>query len=385
LLDNLAQNHRGTTTYVRPGQAVDEAVSGFYAKVSSPVLSNIALDFVDVLVEQTYPQVLPDLFAGTQLILTGRYRDGGASTITLSGEVGAARKEYVFRGQEFRASGGQDFIPRLWATRAIGHLLREIRLGGENDELVQSVVNLSIRYGIITPYTSYLIEEDDIFSQAGRDSIVAGEIRAAEEGGAMPLEAEVEEAAVEADMAEAEAPLFSPLPTPDGNRSGEDGEVIKNLVEFVGSKTFVWREGSWIDTAYTEDELPLETISFAGEAYFDLLSAAPEMGQYLALGEQVLVVHDGVAYQVVPAEEAPQPVQPAGEEPGAEGAASASEPTPTLAAVGSEDVREEENDGNLSEEPAPAPGICAALLVFPGFLALAGLVIASSRPRKRAG
>ena len=54
------------------------------------------------------------------------------------------------------------FIPRLWATRAIGHLMQQIRLNGENAELVQSIVNLSTRYGVITPYTSFLIEEDDI-------------------------------------------------------------------------------------------------------------------------------------------------------------------------------------------------------------------------------
>ena len=58
---------------------------------------------------------------------------------------------------------------RLWATRRIGDLLNTIRLNGESEELVDSVVNLSIRYGIITPYTSFLIEEDDILSQRGRD------------------------------------------------------------------------------------------------------------------------------------------------------------------------------------------------------------------------
>jgi Ca-activated chloride channel family protein len=84
LLDSLTENHGGTTTYVRPGQQIDEAVSGFYAKVSTPVLSDVSLDFDDIFVEQMYPQELPDLFAGTQLVLTGRYREGGPATITLN-------------------------------------------------------------------------------------------------------------------------------------------------------------------------------------------------------------------------------------------------------------------------------------------------------------
>lgn len=378
LLDNLAQNHRGTTTYVREGQAVDEAVSGFYAKVSSPILSNITFDFGDMIVEQTYPQVLPDLFAGTQLVLTGRYRNGGSSTITLSGDVGRERKETIYRGQNFEVRGGEAFIPRLWATRAIGHLLREMRLHGENDELMQSVVNLSIRYGIITPYTSYLIEEDDIFSRAGRDDIAAAEIGSAqgEEGGRIVTE--VQEAVVEAEMAEAEAPVFTPAP--GMALDAESGEVVKDLVEFVGSKTFVWREGVWVDTTYAEDQVPLETISFAGEDYFDLLAEAPELGQYFALGEQVVVVYDGTAYQVgATAEELPlaRPAEQKGDSP-----AEAQEAAPTPAVIGSEGPQPAITSAT-PEEPAPRPGICNALLVFPGLLLLTGLVTWYGAVRKR--
>jgi hypothetical protein len=174
LLDALAENHRGLTTYVRPFQAIDEAVSGFYAKISAPVLTDVALDFGGVIVEQLYPATLPDLFAGTQLALVGRYREGGPATITLSGEVNGRSQTFRYTDNQFQTAGGEAFIPRLWATRAIGHLLREIRLHGDNPELIQSIVNLSIRYGIITPYTSYLIEEDDIFSQTRREAIGAG-------------------------------------------------------------------------------------------------------------------------------------------------------------------------------------------------------------------
>ncbi|MGH2538176.1 MAG: VIT domain-containing protein, partial [Candidatus Promineifilaceae bacterium] len=156
LLDSLAQNHAGAASYVRPGEPIDEAVSGFYAKVSTPVLANINLDFGGVQVEQLFPQRLPDLFAGSQLVLTGRYRAGGPATITLSGEVNGREQVYAYPDNTFRDLGGDAFIPRLWATRAIGHWLTEIRLGGENPELVESIVALSLRYGIITLYTSYL-------------------------------------------------------------------------------------------------------------------------------------------------------------------------------------------------------------------------------------
>lgn len=299
LLDNLTQEQRGTTTYVRPGEAIDEAVSSFYAKVSSPVLSDISLDYGDIVVEQLYPQILPDLFSGGQLIITGRYRDGGPATITLSGEVNGRTQSFTYAGQRFEQAGGEAFIPRMWATRAIGHLLRELRLHGQDDELVQSVVNLSIRYGIITPYTSFLIEEDDIFSQTAREAIVEQEMFMAPEA-LSPADA-VEEAAVAADMADAEAPLPMPAATiPAGDAGSIAGSAPQAAsVQIAGDKTFVWRDGQWIDTVYDESLHSLVEVAFAGDAYFDLLAANPQVGAYLSLGRQLLFVLDETAYQIV--------------------------------------------------------------------------------------
>ncbi len=303
LLDSLAQNHRGTTTYVRPFQAIDEQVSAFYAKVSAPVLANIALDFGGITVEQMYPAELPDLFAGTQLVLTGRYRDGGPATITLSGDVNGRAQTFTYADNSFRSSGGDAFIPRLWATRAIGHLLTQIRLHGEEPELVQSVVNLSIRYGIITPYTSYLIEEDDIFSQTGRQGIVEEEMEGRTVEVTRVVTEMVAEAADSAEMAAAEAPVALPtmVPPPTGGASvaGETAVAANQVVQYVGSKTFVLREGLWIDTAYDADSMTPQKVDFASDAYFDLLAAAPELGDYLALGQRVLVVYGGQVYEVV--------------------------------------------------------------------------------------
>jgi Ca-activated chloride channel family protein len=298
LLDALAENHRGTATYVRPYQAIDEEVGSFYAKVSSPVLSDISLDFDGIVVEQMYPDTLPDLFAGTQLVLTGRYREGGPADIVLRGMVNGEPQTFTYADNLFRTQGGEDFIPRLWATRAIGHLLREIRLRGDNPELVQSIVNLSIRYGIITPYTSYLIEEDDIFTQAGREDIAEG----------MTVEVTrvvgeaVEEAAAAADMAAAEAPMALPsaLPTMTaGTPAAGEKTAVSDQVVIVGSKTFVWENGRYTDTAFDPGKQAPLPIAFASDAYFDLIAANPELGPYFALGPKVLVVAGGQAYETV--------------------------------------------------------------------------------------
>jgi Ca-activated chloride channel family protein len=244
-----------------------------------------------MVVEQLYPQTLPDLFAGSQLVLVGRYRDGGPAAITLRGTVNGEAKTFVYDDQFFRIRSGDEFIPRLWATRAIGHLLTEIRLHGENPELVQSVVNLSIRYGIITPYTSYLIEEDDIFTQAGRNIIVEEEM---EEMLAEPAPvtggAAVDEAAAAGELADAEAPFELP---------SSEGFAVEEVVRFVGSKTFVWRDGVWVDTGFDPDVYTTTPINFASDGYFELVTAVPQLAQYFAIGQRVIVVHEEAAYEIV--------------------------------------------------------------------------------------
>lgn len=294
LLDTLAAEQRGATTYVRPGQSVDEAVSAFYAKVGSPVLTDIALDMGGIRTDQVYPTELSDLFAGTQLVVAGRYRDGGPATITLTGNANGRPQTYTFADQSFRDEGGEAFIPRLWATRAIGHLMQQIRLNGENPELVQSIVNLSMRYGIITPYTSFLIEEDDIFAQTGgvQDMEEAAEMLAA------PMAASgaqaVDRAATEGEMAAAEAP--APMATMVV--SDASGQLIaQSPVQSVGGRTFFLRGGVWVDSGFDPATEP-RAIAFASDAYFDLLSANPDLGKALALGEEIIIVIDGEAYRI---------------------------------------------------------------------------------------
>ena len=75
-----------------------------------------------------------------------------------------------------RQADDHEFIPRLWATRRVGYLLDEIRLHGENAELRDEVTDLARKYGIVTPYTAYLIVEDEIAPQrAAGDAIVAAD------------------------------------------------------------------------------------------------------------------------------------------------------------------------------------------------------------------
>jgi Ca-activated chloride channel family protein len=333
LLDTLAQENHGAAMYVTPGQAIDEAISSFYEKVSTPVLANLELDFDDIRVYDLHPDPLPDLFAGSQLVLVGRYRSRGSADITLTGTLNGEEVSFEYRDQYFRSRGGPDFLPRLWATRKIGTLLTQIRLEGPDEELIEQLVRLSIRYGIITEYTSYLVTEPNMLGADAQSEIIAD----AFEGliGAAPVFTGQE--AVERSAAESEMDSSDVAVGP--------GAEHADLVQVVGSRTFRFVEGVWIDTAFDPDTMTTTKVSFLSDDYFALADARPDLAAAFALGDRVITFADGEAYEIVSDEAETDPVVI---------------PNP----ISDNDVPEADDSGGFSL-PCPGIGMLLGLSILP--------------------
>ncbi len=347
LLDELSLRYHGASAYVRPGERIDEAVSGLYQKISAPVLADLTLEFDGVTVYDVYPPLdqLPDLFVGTQLMVLGRYRRAADDvTLRLSGTVEDEQRTFTYGNQVFQANaGGEVLIPRLWAQRRIGDLLNEIRLHGEDPELVNSIIRLSIRYGIVTPYTSFIITEENIFTEQDVNDIAVmmqptatalalqasgnNAVNAAQQAGGMFQSTLPATMAPDAMfvvgtptpaavlMLPSGTPLPSatmvpgtlfgtPMPTATGTPTPDPGRptatvVPAQTVRTVGDRTFVWRDGVWIDTTYNPDEMTTEKIVFLSDDYFALLDADERVAEFYALGDRVIFVLDGQAYEIV--------------------------------------------------------------------------------------
>jgi len=284
LLDNISGKNHGVSDYVTPTENIEVVVSNFFTRVSSPVLSDVEIDVTGISILDTYPQTIPDLFAGMQLIVAGRYSGEGGATIVVKGSVEENTEVYEFP-VTFEGKGGEyDFIPRIWATRKIAYLLDEIRLNGEQGELVEEVTALAEEYGVVTPYTSFLVTED----RRHFESFAPG----ADEG--------------EMDMMTAPSMLTEET----GGFAMESAERMKSLkgtdsvldyglmsIKQVGDRTFFFRDDVWIDSRYDEG-VSLTDLKFDSDKYWDFLSDHPDSGKYLAMGERVIFEYDGVWYQV---------------------------------------------------------------------------------------
>ena len=161
-LDQIAEQTRAISSYVRADENIETKVASFFKKIHHPVLANLKLKASgdEVRLTEVYPPELPDLFHGDQLVVLARFQGQGNTGLVLDGNVGSKQRKFEYEVNFESKSLEKEFVEELWARRKVGYLLDQIRINGEQKELVDEVVVLSKRFGITTPYTSYLIMPD---------------------------------------------------------------------------------------------------------------------------------------------------------------------------------------------------------------------------------
>jgi Ca-activated chloride channel family protein len=287
LLDALAAEFGGVSAYVKPGENLEEAVSAFYARVGTPVLTDLRLDFGGAGVYDLLPPRLPDLYAGGQILVSGRYRTSGTFDVSLSGVAQGSPQRFALPGATFAGGPqtGRESLPRLWAGRKIGFLLGELRRrgsgGGGDRELIDEVVALSRRYGIATPYTSIFVPEPGQPIPAPRAAADAlrGQLSAAPTSGAAAVQ---------------QSEATNRLQQSNAVQGAPEGQV-----RVAGGRTFLLQGEVWLEST-AEGLPPAERVQlpFGSEAYFALLDAHPEAGPYLAVGPRVVFRLGEVWYEV---------------------------------------------------------------------------------------
>jgi hypothetical protein len=295
LLDKLASENGGASDYVEPKEDIEVRVSNFFSKVASPVLTDIDIDFGGVQTDLIYPRKMPDLFKGGQIVLIGRYQNSMNNvTLRVKGRQGSETRTFTYEDLDFPGRDEDNtFLPRLWATRRVGWLVEQIRANGEQKELRDEVVDLGTKYGIVTPYTSYLATDGSFSPPPMRDRVgTPMDMRSMQSMPAAKAEASGAGAVREAKKMRAQQNNIS-------LDSKDDETIATGAIRKVGVKTFYLNSGVWIDGDYdAQSKLPEVKLKFASDEYFNLLKQEKELAQYFAQGEQVVVVWKGKVYRV---------------------------------------------------------------------------------------
>ena len=308
LLDGFAELTRTFRTYIAANENIESGISHFYDKIRSPVLSDVHLGISgSARASQVHPREMPDLYRGSSLTIVGRYQGSGPSTITVSGKVNGRSEEFTFHADFPAESLDHDFLPPLWGARRVGFLLDQIRLHGENKELVDEVTRLARQYGIVTPYTSYLIVEDEKIRR-GRGDLAETDMTISGAAAAPALEREHREefiamkdkSGVGSVRASSELQKLNQAQAVAETRSGRDSlRDLGRQVRTVQGTAFYLNNGAWVDARVQgKARLPVTRLAFASADYFKLLKARPELAPILALGRHVRFVSEGRVIEI---------------------------------------------------------------------------------------
>lgn len=334
LLDKLAEGNGGARDYVGPGEEIEGKVSSLYGKIAKPALTDVKLSWEGVEPSSVYPRPVPDIFHGSELVLTGRYKAGAKGRLIITGRAGGKPARFEFPIELPAEASRNSFLPKLWASQRVAHELDAIRLSGRaaDPEVVNDIVKLAKRYGIVTPYTSYLITEDGMdmtraraaatrnfgniaaeaalsgFGSGGAGLSVAatrGNSQRAQKASNFLSAAKgmISGAASNFDgggAAAAPAMAFAMADKEARLEFKREGRSVAQTRSVAG-KTFYLRDGLWTDGDYEllESKPAPKKIVYLSAEYFELTHKNPELGRYLSVGSRVLLVHRGTAYEIV--------------------------------------------------------------------------------------
>lgn len=313
LLDKLTDASHAWRTYITEKEDIEIKISDFYTKIASPVLTDIKVSINGVKTTEVYPKELPDLFKGSTLTILGRYRDGGKATVTIEGKVNGKTEKFDYEINFEDNNTKNDFVPDLWAARSVGYLLDQIRLHGESKELTDEIVRLAKKHGIITPYTSYLIIEDEattirqprpvtapprpapmpMWRMEGDLGLQKEDIRSSAKDKvgetSVRTSTEVQDYSNATNLAESKRGQERVNFTDDNGNTRNISEATRN----VQGRAFYLNGVQWNDAnllASTNNQMKTRRMKFNSDDYFKFLSTNSDNRDILALGRNVRFV-----------------------------------------------------------------------------------------------
>jgi Ca-activated chloride channel homolog len=177
LLEKMARTGRGEAEFITLEDDGSKAARKFYERVHSPLLTDISIDWNGLPVADIYPNRLSDLFSAKPVVLHGRYTRGASGTIKLKGKVSG--QDYVreiavnFPENESR----NDVLATLWARTKIDDLMNQTYIYDADEEefvsqpkakTIGEIVQISLKYNILTQFTSFVAVEERIVTSGGK-------------------------------------------------------------------------------------------------------------------------------------------------------------------------------------------------------------------------
>jgi Ca-activated chloride channel homolog len=303
LLDRLSAAARGTTQYVKPGESVERPLAALAAKIRFPVLADLRIGNTPVRVDEIYPVDLPDLFAGEELIVVGRYRGAGRGNVTVTGRRGGRAESFTTVADFANHRLANDYIPKIWASRKVGYLTQQLKLNGNNPETLEQLRETALRYGILSEHTSYLVLEpgaQDLAANRPNVGRIAGApptLQSAPSPGVAGGRATGQGAVMRSEAARKQMEVSTATAADAASEVAEE-DAGGSKSRTVGGRMFRDVNGVWTDAMEQRRKNEVVVIQPFSPAYFAVLRSLPELEVYWKTFPSVVVTGKRVSVKL---------------------------------------------------------------------------------------
>lgn len=164
LMDRMAVMGHGAAAYLSLNDSGKQVMDAYFARISHPAMTDIAIDFGGMQVEDVYPSTTPDLFVGRPIIVTGRYKGEAPPSIRVRGRSAGRDSEFVVNA-DASEKARHEGIAAVWARMKISELSDRTSYEGAN-ELPAEITQLALAHSLMSNYTAF-IAVDSLSQTAG--------------------------------------------------------------------------------------------------------------------------------------------------------------------------------------------------------------------------
>jgi Ca-activated chloride channel family protein len=177
LLDNMAKLGGGEVDYVLLNSPGEKVASKFYNRISTPVLTDVKVEFEGIELEEIFPKEVSDLWAQKPLYFHARYKKPGKGKVYLKGYFAGKPYKQELEITLPETDKSDEVLGPMWARAKVDMLMNNdlfsAQRGSVNKELREEIILTALEHHIMTQYTSFVAVEETIITVGGKPRKVA--------------------------------------------------------------------------------------------------------------------------------------------------------------------------------------------------------------------
>jgi Ca-activated chloride channel family protein len=161
IIEGIAETGQGEPAIITNFDEADYEAERFRNYISTPVMTNIQIEYKGFLAIDTEPETIPDVFADRPITIFGKWENRPTGNIKLEGFSGNEKLYLDIDVEKFAVRINSDALKYFYARNKLKKLsdYESIEGKGANKE---EITEIGLKYNLLTDYTSFVAVDSEI-------------------------------------------------------------------------------------------------------------------------------------------------------------------------------------------------------------------------------